>query len=490
MCRKLPVRGVLLRRRDAFLDLDLDARQRRPGRDVVRRDADDSEERRDVLPELRGEEVVGRPVAEAVPDVGVDVRHHQVHLALREAVEGRRLRVRGSLGQHEADEPVVAPGVRLLVGGVGLAVEDEGEPAAVVGLDGRGIGELAAVVGEDDGEEAREHLAPPVAVAFLQLADDGREHAQHARARLRVDEEREHEAGRVEDERRQGLPAPGALDRVHLHDAHARIGLHEREIVLPRPADAAGLVHPALHALALARLDHARPGQLPALRRQQPAVDVAVDRLLGDGEPVGVGRHGRMDALALGREVAQQGVEGEQLALGDVRARARLGEDRLVVRLRLAVQVVALPQDAPALVRAPVADERRVVQPLALLLDERGAVRIALAAELALPSPVVEAVCADLPPPALHPERAPVRDAVGRALVGFDRAGLDLPRDRRHGTRQRLRYRVHRLAGPRHRLNREPVRVRQSWLLHLFSLVFRPCTMRDRQEMVRHCFQN
>ena len=69
MCRKLPVRGVLLRRRDAFLDLDLDAQQRRPGRDVVRRDAYDSEERRDVLPELRGEEVVGRPVAEAVANV-------------------------------------------------------------------------------------------------------------------------------------------------------------------------------------------------------------------------------------------------------------------------------------------------------------------------------------------------------------------------------------------------------------------------------------
>ena len=41
---------------------------------------------------------------------------------------------------------MVALDVRLLVGGVGLAVEDEGEPAAVVGLDGRGIGELAAVV--------------------------------------------------------------------------------------------------------------------------------------------------------------------------------------------------------------------------------------------------------------------------------------------------------------------------------------------------------
>ena len=361
------------------------------------------------------------------------MRHHQGRHVLSEAVEGCRLGVRGPLGQHEADELVVALHVRLLVGGVGLAVEYGGEPAAVVELDGRGVRELASVVGEDDGEEPREHLAPPVAAALLQGVDDGREHAQHAFARLRVDEEREHEAERVEDERQQGLPAPGALDRVHLHDAHARIALHEREVVLPCPAHAAGLVHPVLHALALARLDHARPGQAPALRRQQPSVDVAIDGFFGDREPVGIGCHGRMDALPLRREVVQQGVEGEQLALRDVRARARLGEDRLVVLLRLAMQVVALPQYAPALVRAPVADERRVVQPRALLLHERGTVRVALATEPALAPPVVEAVGADPAPPALHPERAPVGDAVGRALVGLDRAGPDLPRDRRDG---------------------------------------------------------
>lgn len=70
MDRPLPLCGCLdIAPRDVLLHLDLDARQRRLGRDVVRRDADDSEERRDVLPELRGEEVVGRPVAEAVANV-------------------------------------------------------------------------------------------------------------------------------------------------------------------------------------------------------------------------------------------------------------------------------------------------------------------------------------------------------------------------------------------------------------------------------------
>ena len=70
MDRPLPLCGCLdIAPRDVLLHLDLDAQQRRLERDVVRRDAYDSEERRDVLPELRGEEVVGRPVAEAVANV-------------------------------------------------------------------------------------------------------------------------------------------------------------------------------------------------------------------------------------------------------------------------------------------------------------------------------------------------------------------------------------------------------------------------------------
>lgn len=140
-----------------------------------------------------------------------------------------------------------------------------------------------------------------------------------------------------------------------------------------------------------------------------------------------------MDAPAFRREVVEQGVEGGQLAFGDVRARARFRESRLVVLLRLAMEAVALPQDAPAPVLAAVADERGFVQPLAPLLDKRGAVGVTPAAEFAQSVPVVLAARADVLLRALHLERAPVRDAAGRALVRFDGAGPDLPHDRRHG---------------------------------------------------------
>ena len=75
------------------------------------------------------------------------MRHHQRDAALREAVERRRLRVGRALREDEADELVVALDVRLLAGGVGVAVEHGSEPAAVgVELDPGGVGELRAVV--------------------------------------------------------------------------------------------------------------------------------------------------------------------------------------------------------------------------------------------------------------------------------------------------------------------------------------------------------
>ncbi len=92
---------------------------------------------------------------------------------------------------------------------------------------------------------------------------------------------------------------------------------------------------------------------------------------------------------------------------------------------------MALHQDARAFLCASVADERGPLEPPAPLLHERGAVRVALAAELALPFPVVEAADADPAPLVLHLGRASVGDAIGRALVGLGRAGPDLPRDRR-----------------------------------------------------------
>ena len=191
-----------------------------------------------------------------------------------------------------------------------VAVEHGREPAAVrAGLDPARIGEFRAVVRQDDGEEAREHLTPAVlAVAPLQRGEDSGEHPRHAFARLRVDGERRHEVEGVEEERRQGLPAPGALDGGHLDDAHAGMLRDELQVVVPRPSDAARLVNPVLDALAPARLDHAGPRQVVPLRREQPRVDVAVGGLEREREPVGVVDHGRVYGLPLVSEVPERPV--------------------------------------------------------------------------------------------------------------------------------------------------------------------------------------
>lgn len=161
MCGRSPVRGVPSAWRDALPNPDLDPEQRRLQRDVVRRNADDPEELRHVLAELRREEVVRRPVAKAMAHVGVDVGRQQGRLLPRQPVEARRLRVGGALGQHEAEVLVAALDVRLLVRCARPAVEDGGEPDPSVLLDRRRVGELAPVVGEDDREERREPFAHP-----------------------------------------------------------------------------------------------------------------------------------------------------------------------------------------------------------------------------------------------------------------------------------------------------------------------------------------
>ena len=92
-----------------------DAEEGRLQDDIVRRDAPDVEEVRELDAELPRHQLVGRLVAGCFADVAVDVRHHEVHVVLRQGVERRRQEVVRALRQHEADELVVALDVRLLV---------------------------------------------------------------------------------------------------------------------------------------------------------------------------------------------------------------------------------------------------------------------------------------------------------------------------------------------------------------------------------------
>ena len=128
-------------------NLLLDAEERRPEDDVVRRYAPDVEEIRELDAELPRHQAVWGLVAGRLADIAVDVRHHEVDVLLRQRVERRRQEVVRALRRHEPDELVVAPDVPLLVRRAGVHVEQVGDLVALaVPLDPVRQRELGAVV--------------------------------------------------------------------------------------------------------------------------------------------------------------------------------------------------------------------------------------------------------------------------------------------------------------------------------------------------------
>jgi len=149
---------------------------------VVCGDSADAESLKQITPVEEGEEVEGRLVPKSGAGVAVDMAERLVELALVEVVEG------SALGADEAQELVVALHMALLPGGTGVTVEETRAPLSVRrGLDGGGVGELTAVVGEQHGKELAEAVG----------ADPVLEHTEGIDHRLRVvafTQEREHQA--------------------------------------------------------------------------------------------------------------------------------------------------------------------------------------------------------------------------------------------------------------------------------------------------------
>ena len=216
--------------------------------------------------------------------------------------------------------------------------------------------------------------------------------------------------------------------------------------VAPCATDPALGVDLVLRAPALAGPEPALAREVSVLRREEPAVDVAVERLLADGEQLRVVDHRSVDGLPVLRQAVEQFVEPEQLGLRDVGAPARLDEDLAVVLRREVAAVEALAESAAVLVPAPVADGRGRLQPGAPVLQVVRAVRVALAAELARHSPALEARLADVAHRASVAVGAAVVDSPGRALVGLDRPAPDLAHDGLRRPADLLRYGVGRLA--------------------------------------------
>ena len=354
----------------------------------------------------RDEAVVGGLVAEDSARVGVDVREHEVHVVLGQRGE------RASLDEDPAHLLVDALDVRLLARAVGVGVEDARAvlgrvrdlrpvPSGVVALrreeriafDGRGIRELGAVVGDYDAEDLHEERG-------ARCVPEDVEHRAAVLGRLAVADEAQGEVGAVEHEREQVasvrlLP----LQPVHLRlaPARVRVGDPERHEVGVRPPHAAPGVRLGLRARR-ARPARARERQVAPHGVEHLQPDVAVHRPLAEREEVRVVRHDVPDRLAPADASGEHRVDRRELPVRGAHALARAVQDADVAPLGDLGDVVLLPERARALALAPVADERRRLEPPAPARQE---VRARLEAAVA--------VAAELPHAARHRANAPAR---------------------------------------------------------------------------------
>lgn len=275
--------------------------------------------------------------------------HHQVDLLLGVWVHGL------PLGDYAADELVVVLAGALLLALPRVAVEDLAEDLTRAGvhLDGARVRELAAIVGDEDREEAC------IGVVAEQRAQ-AVEHSHHRGRVVAVPDEGEHQPAVREMDGEQALllHALLPLDGVHLDDGHIGVLLPEGEVVGIGPADPAGLV--LLHVLLAALL----PLLVAHLAGQVEVADSVEDACIYIGvDGLGAVADGLLtdrpddvvDGLPLGDPRLEGGAELHRLVLADDETRAASAQCMLVLRLRLLRPVYMLLQIAVWPARASVA---------------------------------------------------------------------------------------------------------------------------------------
>ena len=425
----------------------LSAEQPRRQIHLSRRNQPDPEPAEHALPVQRFEHGEGGDVVQASPRHAVDVRDGQVDVLLRERVEGASLR------EYLPEVQVVVLDTPLLPRRVRIAVEQArpAPPRQRGCLDGGRVGELGSVVRQAQGEHPAEHLR---AERLLQPV----EHVRDGPCRVRLAQEREHQAAVVEVHGEQHLRAPPApLDRVDLHDGRVGVRLDERPEVLHRPAVAASPVQFPLHALLPPRPHLHGHGQgAPRRAWQEPAVYVPVDRLLAAGELAVVRRHDMVDRLPFRQPGREDAAHPAPFRLREGGPFASAAQKGLVGFVGRVVDVVLLAQHALVLVAAAVAHVRGRAEAFADLLLEEGARAVAFRARPAEPARAGR-VAAHQDALAVARVDAPVGQAPERPLVAVHAVPEHLAGHGRVAFPDLGRDRLERLAVPQAVFDQQPL---------------------------------
>ena len=283
--------------------------------DAIVRDRRAPKPFQDAFPMVEAERFVRAAVVELLPLIGIDVVHHEGHAALCEVVKGP------PLGEDPPDQLVVDLDGAFLVRAAGVAVEDMGPaPGRAVRpeLHRPRVGELTAVVREDDGEKPFKRLPAHRMV-------EGVPGIRYGFRRVRITEEGQHEVRVHEMDGEQHLPAPCADDRVHLDHVGVGMPLHEGLEIPVGPAAPAGAVHLELRLLVTGAVFHlTREVDVPHVK--EAGIDIVIEGLLAAHELVPVGLIDLVDGLAVADERRDQGIDPAQLQLIGEDSRPALGE--------------------------------------------------------------------------------------------------------------------------------------------------------------------
>ena len=254
------------------------------------------EQRAAVVAERRQQHVDGAHAAQRRPGLGVQVRHQHGAVPAAEPVEAYP----APLGQYLAQLDAVALAAALLLGLARVAVEDRAAPGGRVergALDPRAVGELGAVVGQEQGEQPSERLRrrPLQHVERRsrrrrRLVGHGQRDLEPERPRVQCEQA---PAVGLEPYHRVRLAGGGAFFPRQFHERGERAGravrrppwrLGARARLVAAPAPQLEAAHPRVAAPyppvygRRRRPDLGRPGQRYLLGRQPPR-DVVPDQI-------------------------------------------------------------------------------------------------------------------------------------------------------------------------------------------------------------------
>lgn len=196
--------------------------------------------------------------------------HHSGHIRLRQVVKT------GSFRKNPPNQFMVDLDRPFLIRTASVTVVDTGPLKAIIGnsiipiLELLRIGEFAAVVRDDHGEEAAEQF--PAKTAVKPFKD-----INHGLGRVCVPQESQHQGGLHEMDREQAFAANRSDYRIHLDNCCIRILLHKGLELLIGVPNTAALVDLEFRFLMTGSISDF-PGKIDVPHFKKAVIDVVVDR--------------------------------------------------------------------------------------------------------------------------------------------------------------------------------------------------------------------